>query len=341
MKVLISGGAGFIGSTIASACLDAGIVPIILDNLSTGEVAFVRDRIFYLGDIDDRLLLDRIFFDHPDIVATIHCAAVIVVPDSVREPMRYYRENLGKSIDFVAGLIANNCHRFIFSSTAAVYGDAATLTVDETTPMAPTSPYARSKSMLEQVLADVAGAGQLQVISLRYFNPIGADPLLRSGSQHRQPSHLLGRLIEAARTGSTFTVTGDAWPTRDGTGIRDYVHVWDLARAHVNALHNFAAVFDHLAAPAYQPINLGSGNGTTVMELLNAFVEVTGERLAVAVAPPRAGDLAGGYASCELAQRLLGWIPKLSIEDGVRDAMRWAAIRDTVTSAATPTDGAG
>jgi UDP-glucose 4-epimerase len=236
VKVLVSGGAGFIGSTISSACLDDGITPIILDSLETGHRSFTRGRIFYHGDIADAELVDRIFVEHPDIWSAVHCASLVVVADSVAHPLRYYRENVAKAVDFVDHLVRNGCGRLIFSSSASVYGGKAALALDETAPLEPASPYARGKVMLEEVLADCTRAYDLRVMSLRYFNPIGADPSLRSGQQVSRPTHVLGRIIEACDSGGEFQITGVDWPTRDGTGMRDYIHVWDLARAHTNAI---------------------------------------------------------------------------------------------------------
>ena len=236
MQVLIAGGAGFIGSTIASACVDAGISPVIVDNLGTGRREFTTGRAFYQGDIADGALIDRIFADHPGISAAIQCAALIVVPDSVADPVGYYRANVAKSLEFVAHLLRNGCERMIFSSSAAIYRPAADLTVDEDSPLDPQSPYARTKAVCEEMFADIAATQAIRVLSLRYFNPIGADPKLRTGLQLRRPTHALGKLIQAYEEGVPFQITGTDYPTRDGTGIRDYVHVWDLATAHLAAL---------------------------------------------------------------------------------------------------------
>lgn len=327
MKVLIVGGAGYIGSSIASACLDEGITPIVLDNLSTGAEAFLAGRESYIGDMADQFLLDKVFRDHPDIGVTIHCGALIVVPESVREPLRYYRENVGKSVELIDGLVRNGCRRIIFSSTAAVYGQTASLVVDESLPAAPSSPYGRTKAMLEDVLRDSAEAFGLGALALRYFNPIGADPRLRTGLQTRRPTHLLGRLIEAAETGTPLTVTGVDWPTRDGTGIRDYVHVWDLARAHVAAVRAFDAV---CPPGSFVAANLGSGAGCTVLEMVEAFAEVSGVRVAIERAPRRKGDVPGGYARWDRAHELFGWRPTLTLQDGIRDALRWIEARPSV-----------
>src|SRR5690606_34179854 len=273
VKVLITGGAGYIGSTVASACLDDGIQPVILDNLQTGRIEFTAGRIFYHGDLADGDLLDRIFAEHPDIEATVHCAALIAVPESVTDPLRYWSANVAKAISLVSPLLRLGRPRLLFSSTAAVYGTGEDFAVDEDSPIEPSSPYARTKAAVEAMLADVAAATPLRALSLRYFNPIGAHPKLRTGLQVERPTHLLGKLIEAAETGTEFADTGTDWPTRDGTGIRDFIHVWDLAIAHVAGLRKFDQIVPP-DGPGYEVINLGTGTGTTVREMVRAFEQV-------------------------------------------------------------------
>jgi UDP-glucose 4-epimerase len=328
MKVLITGGAGFIGSTVASACLDNRIEPVILDSLVTGRVEFAEGRHFYHGDIADGALLDRIFAEHPEIEATVHCAALIVVPESVTEPLRYWQSNVAKTIALVEHLLRNDRPRLLFSSTAAMYGVGEGFAVDEESPLAPSSPYARTKVAVEAMLQDVAAGTPLRALSLRYFNPIGADPQLRTGLQVKTPSHLLGKLIEAAGSGQEFAVTGTDWPTRDGTGIRDYIHVWDLAEAHVAGLRRFDEVV-HKDGLGYQVLNLGTGSGTTVREMVDAFEKVTGEPLPVRESAARPGDVAGAYTRSDRAQRMLQWRPRFSLADGIRDSLRWAEVRDS------------
>jgi UDP-glucose 4-epimerase len=327
MKVLIAGGAGYIGSTIASACLDAGISPVILDSLVTGRREFAAGREFYEGDIADGPLIDRIFAAHPDIDAVIHCAALIVVPDSVADPVGYYRANVTKSLDFAAHLLRNGCSRLIFSSSAAIYRAGEDLTVDEDSPIDPQSPYARTKAVCEAMFADIAAAQPIRVLSLRYFNPIGADPKMRTGLQLPRPTHALGKMIQAQQEGVPFRVTGTDYPTRDGSGIRDYVHVWDLAAAHVAALGRFDAL------PGPTPvINLGTGRGTTVRELLDAFNRVADSPIQARDAGRRPGDVAGAYTRIHRAKRLLAWQPQYDIAEGIRHSVQWAEIRDDMLS---------
>jgi UDP-glucose 4-epimerase len=331
LKVLIAGGAGFIGSTIASACIDAGMTPVLLDNLVTGRAEFTVGRTFYPGDISDRRLIDTIFGEHPDIAAVIHCAALIVVPESVTDPIRYYRENVAKGVEFYEQLVRNGCERLIFSSSASIYEPGEDFSVDEESPIAPMSPYARTKALYEAALRDftLAAAGP-RVISLRYFNPIGADPKLRTGLQVPRPSHALGKLIEALRADQEFSITGVDWPTRDGSGIRDYIHVWDLAQAHVEVLRRFDEV---LGSQRYDVLNLGTGTGTTVRELLAAFETVIGRALPAREAPPRPGDAVGAYTRTSKVESTLEWRPSYSLEDGIRDTLRWFDVRDDVLRA--------
>ncbi|MFF4498783.1 UDP-glucose 4-epimerase GalE [Streptomyces sp. NPDC001546] len=320
MKVLISGGAGFIGSTIASACLDEGIVPVIIDNFSTGRREFVQGRICYEGDICDGDLLDRIFTEHPDIQAAVGCAAKIVVPESVAEPLYYYTENVSKGLAFLGHLLRNGCTRFLFSSSAAIYESG--LGITEAAPLNPSSPYARTKAVFENALRDVAGGSALRAVSLRYFNPVGADPKMRSGLQVMKPTHALGVMIDKFHAGEPYPVTGTDWETRDGTGIRDYVHVWDLARAHIAALNNFETIVP-AGGDTYRVINLGSGTGTTVFELIKAFESVTGRPMPAQLTDRRPGDVAGAYPDITLADTLLDWRPELSLEQGIADALTW------------------
>ena len=324
MRVLVTGGAGFIGSTVVSALLDAGHDAVILDDLSTGARAFTAGREFVEGDIADEAAVARAVGAGVD--ATVHCAAYIVVPESVADPLRYYENNVGKTIDLIGHLGRLGCRRFLFSSSAAIYAAGPDLTVDETSPVDPSSPYAATKAVVEQLLRDVCAAGVIASLSLRYFNPIGADPQRRTGLQLARPTHALGKLIEAYETGTPFTVTGTEWPTRDGSGIRDFIHVWDVARAHVHAVERFD---DILPGPAgYEVINVGTGAGTTVRELAAAFEAAVGRPLAVVDGPPRPGDVAGSYTRNDKARELLGWQAELSIEQAVRDAVEWSAIRE-------------
>jgi len=294
MKILVTGGAGYIGSTICSALLDAGHTPVILDSLITGRIEFTKDRVFYEGDIADNKLIKRIFTENPDIYATIHCAALIIVPESTEKPYEYYRENVEKSLE-------------LFHSLKEV--------------------------IMEMILRDYCTAYSMQGIALRYFNPIGADPQMRTGLQTANPSHAIGKLVDV-QLGKLpqFTITGTDYDTRDGTGIRDYVHVWDLAQAHVRAVENFDTAFVNAGNPEdnYLVINLGTGRGVTVRELVTAFEVVVGKEINKADGPRRPGDTTGSFCNADTAKNLLGWKAKLSIENGISDALKWGAKRDSV-----------
>jgi UDP-glucose 4-epimerase len=327
MKVLVTGGAGYIGSTTAKALEAAGHVPVILDSLLTGPRAFVHDRIFYEGDIADRALLRRIVDENPDLDCTIHMAARIVAPESVAEPFAYYRDNVAKSLDLFDELVRHDRPRVVFSSSASVYATVDGFEVDESSPLSPPSPYARTKLMTEQILEDMAQATELRALILRYFNPVGSDPDLESGVYAPEPSHVLGQLVMAA-TGlrDAFTVTGTEHPTRDGTGIRDYVHVWDLAQAHVAVVEQFDKALNRVSA-ASTVINLGTGEGVTVRELLSTFEKVFGRAVPTVDAPSRPGDSVGAFANVDKARELLGWTSKLSLADGIESALAWTARR--------------
>lgn len=327
MEILISGGAGFIGSTIASAAEDAGHHPIIVDNFVTGRREFVAGRTHYEGNISDSALIHRIFEEHPDIEAVVHCAALIVVPESVAEPARYYDANVVETLRLVESLIDVGCTRLLFSSSASVYVPDEDFSVNEESALEPLSPYARTKVVVEDMLRDIAAATPLRVISLRYFNPVGADPQFRTGLQIAEPTHALGKLIQLTEQGKPFAITGTDFSTRDGSGIRDYVHVWDLAAAHLSALEHFE---EALEGDTQAVINLGTGQGTTVRELVGAFESVIGRSIEVTVAPRRPGDAAGAFTRSDKARRVLGWTPQLSLEQGIADTLTWFSKRAEV-----------
>lgn len=331
MKVLVTGGAGYIGSTVCSALIEAGHIPVILDSLVTGNRAFTEGRIFYQGDIADRNLIKRIFKEQPDITCMIHCAAIIIVPESVENPFEYYTENVGKSMVLLKQVHELGCKQIVFSSSASIYDDSEDFVVTETSKINARSPYARTKQMIEMILQDYCKAYGTKGIALRYFNPIGADPKLRTGNQLPNPSHVLGNLVQVA-TGKKemFYLTGTSWPTRDGSGIRDYIHVWDLARAHVKAIESFERVFEMETETGFMAINIGTGSGVTVKELVAAFEKVYGTKINKQEVESRPGDVAGAYANVDRAWRLLGWKAQLSIEEGIKHALAWDEIRDQI-----------
>jgi UDP-glucose 4-epimerase len=255
-----------------------------------------------------------------------------VVPDSLIDPLYYYEENVVKSIQFFRHLLRNGCRHLVFSSSASVYGASSDGALHEHTPIDPRTPYAQCKAMIERVLVDAAAATALNVVILRYFNPIGADPELRSGVPSGRVGGVLNSLIDAHRSNRPFLLSGTDYATRDGSALRDYLHVWDLAMAHV-------AVLRQLPQLAQRPgrvttINLGSGSGTTVRELVSAFNEVTGSQVTVLDAPRRPGDIAGAFTSVDLAERLLGWRPAYSVRDAIGHALQWSEVGQPIKIAA-------
>ena len=331
MKILVTGGAGYIGSTTALALEQAGHTPVILDSLLTGPRQFVGDRIFYEGDVADRALVRRVVDEHPDIDCTVHMAARIIVPESMAQPYEYYRDNVAKSLELFDELNALGKPRVLFSSSASVYAMPENgFEVTEDSPVAPTSPYARTKKMMEDVLRDIASATDLRAVILRYFNPIGSDPDLTTGIYVREPSHVLGQLVLTAQgLKPAFTITGVDHPTRDGTGIRDYIHVWDLAKAHVAAVEGFDQALAKAEAPSVT-LNVGTGSGVTVRELVAAFEEVYGAKVPVQEAPPRPGDAVGAYANVDRSADFLGWRAEASLGEAIDTALAWGRKRKSI-----------
>ena len=332
MKALVTGGAGYIGSTIVCALEDAGHDVVILDDLRVGSPAFMEGRAAYVAQIGDRPAVREILRAHPDIAAVVHCAASTSAPESVREPLAYYTNNLSQAFVLIDEIVGSGCDRFLFSSSAAVYDGDLTGAVHEGHPLRPSNPYGESKLMLESVLGDVVAAGGLRSVSLRYFNPIGADLGLRTGPPPRSTS-VMSHLVRSAMTGDPFTIHGDDWPTHDGTASRDYVHVVDVARAHVAVLERFDAV---TADEPAQVFNVGTGRGTTVRELVDAVQVAVGRPIATRLGPRRPGDPVGGWAEVGKIAHSVGWRAELSVGDGVRDAISWAVAEPTRRKADRP-----
>lgn len=325
MKILIAGGAGFIGSTIASAFRDSGHRLIVLDDFSTGLSEFVNGSETFVGDVGDAKIIDEIFRMHPDIDVAIHCAAKIVVPDSIADPIGYYKSNVSKSCEFASNLIRNDCNRLIFSSSASIYASDGPVEISEDSPILPASPYARTKAVCEMMFSDISAASNLRVLSLRYFNPIGADPELRSGLQTRMPTHALENLIRAYQSETDFQISGMGFETRDGSGIRDYVHVWDVAQAHVKAAEKYDTIFGDQVN--FDFLNIGSGKGTTVLELISEFEAVVGKKIRVSIGDRRPGDVRGVYSKYSKAHHVLEWTPTLGLHKGIVDSLAWSKRR--------------
>ncbi len=326
--VLLTGGAGFIGSHTAVEFLRAGWDVVLLDDLSNARED-VPDRItrittrrprFYKGDAADRATVERVFSENK-IDTVVHFAGLKAVGESVKIPLRYYRVNLDTILTVLEVMRAHDCRRVIFSSSATVYGETNTPPFTEDMPTGGcTNPYGRTKYMIEQILADAAAADPtLSVVLLRYFNPIGAH---ESGLLGERPSGTPNNLMPyvtqvAAGIRDHLSVFGDDYPTPDGTGVRDYIHVVDLAKGHLAAA-DYAS--EHTGCEA---INLGSGRGHSVLELVHTFEEVNGVPIPYEVTPRRPGDIATSYADAGKAARLLHWRTERTLADMCRDAWNW------------------
>lgn len=321
MSILVTGGAGYIGSHVALALLKRGERVVVLDSLVTGARALVPEgAAFVEGDIGDAALLGAIIAAH-GVRAVMHFAARISVAESVAEPLLYYRENTAKSRVLIETILAAGVRRFVFSSTAAVYGDIRTVPIAEDAPLAPVSPYGRSKLAVEWMLADAAAATGLRHAALRYFNVAGADPAGRAGQVGGRPIHLIPIAIRAALgRGPALTINGTDYPTPDGTCIRDYVHVSDLAAAHLAAL-------DRLEAPVPAgglALNCGYGHGFSVREVIGAVRRVTGLPLPAAEGARRPGDPAMLVAAAGRIRAELGWQPRFDdLDTIVSHALAW------------------
>ncbi len=315
MRVLVSGGAGYIGSVTAARLLARGWSVEILDDLSTGHVAAVPPgAVLHRGRLEDRDLLARVFARPFD--GVVHFAARSLVAQSQARPLDYWRDNLGAAVALLERLVAGGAARCVFSSSAAVYGEPPSVPIPEDAPLAPVNTYGRTKLAMEQILADAARAHGLAAVALRYFNAAGADG--QRGEHHEPETHLIPRLLRSLLDQAVeFQIFGDDYPTPDGTCVRDYVHVADLAEAHALAL-------EWADRPGFTPLNLGGGRGWSVREVLDAVARATGRALAPAVAARRPGDPARLVASNERARQLLGWRPAHSdLPQIVADAWAW------------------
>jgi UDP-glucose 4-epimerase len=319
MTVLVTGGAGYIGSHMVLELADAGERVVVLDNLSTGfDWAVAKGVPLVVGESGDQALVARLIREH-DVDAIIHFAASIVVPDSVRDPLGYYRNNTMNSRALIECAVTAGVRHFIFSSTAAVYGNPAEVPVKEDAPTAPISPYGWSKLMTEIMLRDAGNAYGLAHVILRYFNVAGADPQRRTGQSTKAATHLIKVAAETALgLRAKLDVFGDDYPTPDGTCIRDYIHVSDLVRAHADALRHLRS-----GAPSLT-LNCGYGHGFSVLEVIDAVKRVSGVDFKVDIAPRRQGDPAQIVAHSEQARQKLGWRPRYDdLSTIVRDALAW------------------
>jgi len=319
MTVLVTGGAGYIGSHMVHELKDRGERVVVVDNLSTGfRWAVAPDVPFVEGDTGDGDLMRSVMKQHA-VAEIIHFAASIVVPESVDHPLRYYRNNTANSRTLMEAAVDCGVRRFIFSSTAAVYGNPVQVPVPEEAPLNPMSPYGSSKLMTEIMLGDAGAAHDLNYVILRYFNVAGADPHLRAGQATRGATHLIKVAVETALgVRPKMQIYGTDYATPDGTCIRDYIHVSDLARAHTDALR-------HLRQDgASMTLNCGYGRGFSVFEVIDTVKAISGVDFAVELAPRRAGDPAQIVAGSERARALIGWRPQFDdLPTIVGHALAW------------------
>jgi UDP-glucose 4-epimerase len=319
MSILVTGGAGYIGAHMVLELLDAGEKVVVLDDLSTGVAAVVPENaVFVRGDAGDRTLVLRLIAEH-GIEAIAHFAAKIVVPDSVADPLSYYLGNTAKSRNLIETALRGGIRRIIFSSTAAVYGNPRENPVGEDARPDPVSPYGRSKLMTEWMLEDAARAHGLRYVVLRYFNVAGADPKGRAGQSTPRATHLIKAAVQTALGARPFLeVFGTDYPTRDGSCLRDYIQVTDLARAHLSALAYLREGGDSVT------LNCGYGRGFSVLEVVEVVKRVSGVDFEVRLSPRRAGDPAAIIAGVERIRAELDWTPEHDdLVEIVTQALAW------------------
>lgn len=329
-KILITGGAGYIGSHTAVELVNAGFEPVIIDDLSNSK-SDVLDRLeeitgrklaFYVGDCSDRVLLDKIAQEHK-LSGVIHFAAFKAVGESTKLPLKYYHNNVGSLVVLLDFMKVQDIRDLVFSSSCTVYGQADQLPVTESTPRKDAeSPYGNTKKICEDILIDfVSSQAGIRVISLRYFNPIGAHPSSKIGElPSGVPSNLVPFVTQAAAgIREKITIFGDDYDTADGTCVRDYIHVVDLADAHVKAL----GYLDKQEIDFYDVFNVGTGNGNTVLEVVQTFERVNGLKLNYQIGPRRPGDVVKIWADTQKINQILGWSPRFTLEDSLRDSWNW------------------
>jgi UDP-arabinose 4-epimerase len=323
--VLITGGAGYVGSHTCKALAAMGYLPICLDNLISGHKWAVQWGPFITGDIADSLVLDQIFSDYRP-KAVIHFAAYAYVGESVEQPAKYYQNNVAGSISLLEAMRRNGCKNIIFSSSCSTYGLPLQIPIPENHPQLPINPYGRTKLMMEQIIQDYGSAYGIRYAILRYFNAAGADPDTQIGEDHDPETHLIPLLLQTAQGRRDYTeVYGTDYDTPDGTAIRDYIHVMDLAGAHLLALKFLDQSHQSLC------VNLGTGHGNSVMEVIQAVEQVTGKPVAYQTVGRRPGDPPALVAKAGEAASLLGWRPDfIDIQATISTAWHWCQSQSTI-----------
>ncbi len=332
MNILITGGAGFIGSHTYVVLKENGFNPIIVDNFSNSSIHVIQNLeticqspvVYYHLDVNDPKTYDQVFKEHK-IDGVIHFAASKAVGESVENPLKYYKNNVASTILLLEKMLEYNIKNLVFSSSCTVYGQPAELPVTEKSPVQiAISPYGNTKQMCEEIIADTTQASNdLKAISLRYFNPIGAHKSALIGELPLgPPANLIPFLTQSvAGLRGPLQVFGTDYPTSDGSAVRDYIHVCDLAEAHVKALQHLIDQKD--AASYYDFFNIGTGDGTSVLQIINAFEKTTGEKVNYELKPRRSGDITAVYAAIGKSKDVLGWQSKRSLEESLKDAWAW------------------
>ena len=328
--VLVTGGAGYIGSHICVELLDAGLEVIVVDNLSNSsqealnrvEKITGKTFLFYQIDLQDKARVKTVFETHR-IDAVIHLAGLKSVGDSGRLPLKYYQNNIYSTLVLLEMLEQFSVKNIVFSSSATVYGDPTTVPVTEQFPLRATNPYGRTKLMIEEILRDVANSSHIQVVLLRYFNPIGAhESGLIGEASNGSPNNLLPYVSQVAMgQRDKVLIFGGDYPTIDGTGVRDYIHVVDLAKGHIRALQKIAE--NEGKGERCQAYNLGTGHGHSVIEVINAFEEACGHKITYKIVDRRSGDIAECYANPNLANQKLNWRAEKTLPEMMKDTWRW------------------
>lgn len=318
MKVLVTGGAGYIGCHTVKILLERGYEPIIFDNLSTGHKELLPGGIFILGDLREKKKILKVIKKY-EIEAVIHFASLIQVGESYKNPRLYYTYNLITTLNLFDAMLEAGVKKLVFSSSAAVYGDPQFIPITEDHPLNPMNPYGQTKAFIEKILADLGRAHGLSYVSLRYFNAAGADVDGQRGELHDPETHLIPNImLHLLNKKHYFELYGDDFPTPDGTAIRDYIHVLDLAEAHVSSLKLMKK------KPIQEVFNLGTGQGYSVREIIERVESMTGKKVKIKIRPRRQGDVPILMASREKAARQLGWLPKYSdLNTIINSAWRW------------------
>lgn len=321
---LVTGGAGYIGSHMAYLLLDMGYDVVIFDNLEVGHIEIIdkmktlfKNIHFVMGDLRNKEDIDKVFKNYK-IDGVIHFAAYSLVGESVIEPKKYWRNNVYGTLNLLDSMVENNVLKIVFSSTCATYGEPKYIPIDELHPQNPINPYGQTKLAVEKIMDDYSSAYNLKSVRLRYFNVAGADSKLRCGEWHNIETHLIPNILKSTLNESkTFEIFGDTYDTKDGTCIRDYIDIADLTDAHIKALKYLES------GGKTDYFNLGTECGSSVMEVFNCAKNITGKEIKYEIKDKREGDPATLIGNSKKAQEILGWIPKHTLKDSIKNAYEW------------------